>query len=156
VPIEPRARGTRSGAGGALATPLPYRPQRECDAERTRAQTVEASALRQRRRPPDPAEDRLSSAASEWLAALPQPVRPVALAARFPRIANRICALWRRPVRLDAYFDDLLIDRRGDRQGFPLAVAKELNALKDYYRTDVFPVQRSIWDEQYMTSARTR
>jgi hypothetical protein len=49
---------------------------------------------------------------------------PIHLACRFPRVLNQIARLWNRPARLDDYFDDLLIDRRGGRQGFPFAVAE--------------------------------
>jgi len=72
----------------------------------------------------------LLPAAVRWLAALPIDVRPVVLSEMFPRIANAFAALWNRPEELARYFDDLLMDRRGGRRGFPVAVLAELHALK--------------------------
>lgn len=53
---------------------------------------------------------------------------PYRLEERFARIVNRIGALWLTP-QLDHYFDDLLVDRRGGRQGFPAEIMSELMAL---------------------------
>lgn len=95
-----------------------------------------------------PADTSLSEQAADWLKSLPETVRPAKLATTYPRIANRLCQCWRRPVEADRYFEDLLTDKRGGRQGFPLGVALELASLNDYYRTVVFPVRRSTWDDQ--------
>ena len=65
---------------------------------------------------------------------------------------NRIARLWHRPIQLDAYFDDLLIDQRGGRQGFPFAVASELAALKVYYETKIYPKRECIWQKVYTVS----
>jgi hypothetical protein len=71
----------------------------------------------------------LSEATTAWMRQLPDDVRPLELAERFPRIANRICILWIDQVRCASYLADLLIDRRRDRQGFPAAIAKEIADL---------------------------
>jgi len=42
---------------------------------------------------------------------------PHELEQRYPRILNQIVELWDSP-RMEAYFLDLMIDTRGDRQGF--------------------------------------
>jgi hypothetical protein len=97
------------------------------------------------RSPESAADSCLSQQAVSWLLALPEAVRPTKLAASYPRVVNRLCQLWRRPVEMDRYFEDLMIDRRGGRQGFPLNVAQELASLSDYYRRDVFPVRQTIW-----------
>ncbi len=68
-----------------------------------------------------------------WMAALP--FRPLAIAATFPRIANTLTALWTRPDALWAYLNDLLVDKRGGRQGFPINVLGELEGLRAYYAT---------------------
>jgi hypothetical protein len=68
-----------------------------------------------------------------WASTLPPDVRPNALLAKFPRIANLIAVLWRDPNSLRRYVDDLLVDSRGNRQGFPLHVLRELFALRAYY-----------------------
>jgi hypothetical protein len=68
-----------------------------------------------------------------WMAELPQAVRPVNLARRFPRIANSIAELWPRGARCDEYLVTLVVDLRGDRTGFPPEVAQELTALRRYF-----------------------
>jgi hypothetical protein len=80
-----------------------------------------------------------------WVATLPDFARPVALLQSYPRVANEICTLWRRVARCEEYLDGLLIDRRGGRAGFPLAVATELTALRNYYAT-LHPSSRLPWD----------
>jgi hypothetical protein len=100
-----------------------------------------------RRAPASPEDLVLTDAAKVWLAALPDTVRPTALAARYPRIANRLAVLWHKPVQANAYFDDLLIDKRGGRQGFPLPVVMELASLKAYYQSEVYPLPSDIWSD---------
>jgi hypothetical protein len=51
-----------------------------------------------------------------------------AIERRFPRIARELCSLWGQE-EVDRYLDSLLIDERGDRQGFPSAVLEELMFL---------------------------
>ncbi|MBB5191081.1 hypothetical protein HNQ50_001804 [Silvimonas terrae] len=53
---------------------------------------------------------------------------PEQLAARFPRIVTRIMELWGTP-NLQAYFDELLIMDRHDRQGFPAEIGAELMSV---------------------------
>lgn len=92
------------------------------------------------------AESSLSEQAERWLLALPDAVRPTGLAASHPRVVNRMCQYWRRPTEMDRYFEDLLTDRRGGRQGFPFNIANEIASLSEYYRRDVFPLRRTLWD----------
>ena len=68
-----------------------------------------------------------------WLARLPKDVRPMVLAGRYPRIANNIAGMWRRVARCEEYLDTLVVDRRGNRKGFPPDVAQELNNLRGFY-----------------------
>ncbi len=68
-----------------------------------------------------------------WIASLPEPVRPHALAAQFARIANLLCIVWDDPSACKRCFYELLVDRRGGRRGFPMAVLRELNVLSAYY-----------------------
>ena len=44
-----------------------------------------------------------------------------------------MAVLWQDPNSLRRYIDDLLVDKRGNRQGFPLDVLRELFALRAYY-----------------------
>lgn len=57
---------------------------------------------------------------------------PAELVANYPRIANTVVDLWG-SRNLDRYFEDLLIDDRGDRQGFPPNVVHELMGLMRVY-----------------------
>jgi hypothetical protein len=88
----------------------------------------------------------LNAAAQAWLVSIEASERPMKLAAAFPRIVNRMAKLWKMPLQMDRYFEDLLTDHRGNRQGFPLGVLMELSALKDYYLTRVYPTRRDLWD----------
>lgn len=87
----------------------------------------------------------LLDATVAWMAELPDAVRPGELARRFPRIANSIAEQWRRVARCEEYLDTLVVDQRGDRKGFPPAVAHELTALRTYY-AELHPRQQSTWD----------
>jgi hypothetical protein len=57
---------------------------------------------------------------------------PVQLAKEYPRIIDRIVELWRQSSALEAYLDDLLIDRRGNREGFSSGILMEILTLKNY------------------------
>ena len=80
-----------------------------------------------------------------WMAELPQAVRPVNLARRFPRIANSIAELWPRGARCEEYLFTLVVDLRGDRTGFPPEVAQELTALRSYF-AELHPHTRLAWE----------
>ncbi len=99
-----------------------------------------------RRHQPEKDDLELSAAGLSWLASIEQSVRPIRLAAAFPRIANRMAKLWKMPREMDRCFEDLLTDTRGNRKGFPLNLLMELSTLKDYYKAKVFPTRRDVWD----------
>jgi len=67
-----------------------------------------------------------------WLKSMPPHVRPTALAGIYPRIVMKIIRLWENEPALRAYFDDLTIDRRGGRSGFPPKVAEEIARLQNF------------------------
>jgi hypothetical protein len=69
-----------------------------------------------------------------WAGDLPKQVRPMALMRRFPRIANLLAANWKDPTAFYKYIGNLLIDRRGGRQGFPPEIKEELVRLRTAYR----------------------
>ena len=75
----------------------------------------------------------LSDEANAWMSELPAAVCPRQLALRYARIVNRLCKVWNEPARCERLLDDLMIDRRGTRKGFPLVVANELATLRDHY-----------------------
>jgi hypothetical protein len=64
---------------------------------------------------------------------LPPDVFPGALATHFPRIVNLIAMQWNDHRGCPAYFNELLVDRRGGRQGFPAAVKRDLLKLLDHW-----------------------
>ncbi len=89
----------------------------------------------------------LGADAARWLNDLPESVRPMKTCARYPRIVNRLASVWDKPTHCGSYFNELLLDGRGDRQGFPLDIAFELAALKNYFETAVHPSHQTIWDD---------
>lgn len=127
---------------------LPYAPVTVEDASLTLA-PPSAQPSRWQRAPADPADRELSAAAFRWLAKLPEGVRPTRLPVQFPRIANRLAALWRSPARCEPYLQSLLIIDRPDRQGFPAEVALELGSLASYYQTVLYPRPGSVWDVNF-------
>jgi hypothetical protein len=83
-----------------------------------------------RRRPPEPGDRMLSGATIDWMMCLLPHLRPQAGAQRFPRLVNAIARSWPTPVECDLLLDGLLNDRRPGRQGFPVAVRTEFEALR--------------------------
>jgi hypothetical protein len=77
----------------------------------------------------------LFAATLRWMATLPLESRPTAIGEAYPRIANALAALWTRPEALTSYLNELLIDKRGGRRGFPAKVSRELGALRTHYAT---------------------
>ncbi|WP_420992233.1 hypothetical protein ACKI2N_030840 [Cupriavidus sp. 30B13] len=84
------------------------------------------------RRPEGAEAQVLTSTALKWLASLPPEARPLELCRGYARIGNQMAALAATPSVLSAYLADLLIDRRGGRQGFPGGIALELSRLQEY------------------------
>ena len=80
-----------------------------------------------------PVSEPLSDEAAAWMAELPESVQPRQLALRYARLANRICEAWRTPLKCEKLLDELMMDRRGGRKGFPLQVANELATLRDHF-----------------------
>ena len=88
-----------------------------------------------KRRPPSPYDLNLNAAAAKWLEALPGSVRPVHTSRQFARIINRIARYWDVPAMTEECFDDLLVDKRRGRKGFPPEVLQELRALHAYWQS---------------------
>ncbi|WP_354675459.1 hypothetical protein [Cupriavidus alkaliphilus] len=84
------------------------------------------------RRAPSPDDAVLSDVAMRWLLSLPAGARPLLLCRRYPRIGNQLAALSANPAALHAFLVELLIDKRGGRQGFPDGIALELSRLHEY------------------------
>jgi hypothetical protein len=109
--------------------------------ERDEPAAPEASAdfMRQRRAAPVAF---LLPSTQKWLDAMPRRVQPHALCDYYPRVANFVAAMWGDTESLRAYFDELLVDRRIGRRGFPRDVFNDLRALRDYHAGCV----RGKWD----------
>lgn len=83
-----------------------------------------------------------------WAVKLPRGVRPLALLRAFPRIANFLAANWSDEKAVRPYLDELFVDQRGNRQGFPPEVIAELFALRSYYE-DRHPALGKTWENQF-------
>ena len=81
------------------------------------------------RRPLRESDLELTEAARRWLALTPAHARPVLLAARHPRLVNRIAALRGDLAQTLECLDALLLDERGDRTGFVPAIRAEIVRL---------------------------
>ncbi|MEI7465761.1 MAG: hypothetical protein WCJ87_10455 [Burkholderiales bacterium] len=72
----------------------------------------------------------MSPLAETWRDSLPQRYRPNQLCVLFPRVANRLALCFNDPVLMSRLLDDLLVDRRRNRAGFPPEVSQELIRLR--------------------------
>ena len=77
--------------------------------------------------------DYLLPISERWVEHLPNDVVPVALATQFPRIVNLVAMQWEDRRACPAYFEELLMDRRGGRRGFPAEVRRDLSRLRNYW-----------------------
>jgi len=66
-----------------------------------------------------------------WVDSFPEAIRPNALLERFPRIANALSRAWNDREQIQMELDQLLVDRRPGRRGFPPDVYNELLTLRD-------------------------
>lgn len=82
--------------------------------------------------PPARNDPGLDSATRLWLRRLPAGRRPLHLCALHPHLARRLAACWADPAAREQVLDDLLVDRRGGREGFPASVVAELERLRDF------------------------
>lgn len=83
-----------------------------------------------KRRPKLPTDRALLGDTMVWLSTLDPCVRPVQLADRTPRLANALAKMWSDPEEVASYIDELLVDKRGGRQGLPTALREELLRLR--------------------------
>jgi hypothetical protein len=68
-----------------------------------------------------------------WLDRLPPGAQAFALAEAFPKIAERIAILDVDAAYAARYLTQLMIDQRGDRQGFPMEIGRELLRIRAHY-----------------------
>jgi hypothetical protein len=115
------------------------------------------TAFNSMRRALEQSDSQLTAEGKSLMASLEETVKPKELATRYPRIVNRIAREWRAPAALDRYFEELLMDTRGNRQGFPLKIVMELSTLRELY-TGMSGSARnaSVWDESQSVYDRRR
>lgn len=89
----------------------------------------------------------LTPRAMKWLATLTDKVRPELLPRSYPRIANKLAELWSEPDLTRKYAEELLVDRRGDRAGFPQEVILEIGTLMHFYDKELHPIQGDVWSK---------
>ena len=88
----------------------------------------------------------LSQEADSYFRTLQGKDYPQALVQNYPRIANTIVELREERTKLTQYFDSLLNDTRGGRQGFPFSVLMDLQNLRDLMLGNVFgPEDGAHW-----------
>jgi hypothetical protein len=92
----------------------------------------------------------LSAEAVRLLASLSKRVSTTELAAKYPRVLNRIAAVWHKRAEADRCFDELLLDLRLTRQGFPQSVVYEIASLRHYHVTHVFPKHVDPWEQSQL------
>jgi hypothetical protein len=96
------------------------------------AKSAAEEAARSKRRKGTPMDAPLPRTVT-WFAKLPKDLQPMELARSYARIVNLLAAAWDDPAATYSYFNELLHDQRGSRQGFPPEVMVELLALRTYY-----------------------
>ncbi len=84
------------------------------------------------RRPERHGDHALTGTSRRWLRQLPPRRRPLRLCEVHPRVVNRIAWCWHDPALREQVLDDLLVDRRGGRQGFPPCMVRELQRLREF------------------------
>jgi|SoimicmetaTmtHAB_FD_contig_31_9878164_length_726_multi_2_in_0_out_0_1 hypothetical protein len=65
-----------------------------------------------------------------WLRRIPGHCQPKQLCRHYPRIANAIAETWDDQMLGDRLLNDLMVDRRGNRAGFPARIVAELHVLR--------------------------
>ncbi|MCO5106983.1 MAG: hypothetical protein M9907_07850 [Burkholderiaceae bacterium] len=98
------------------------------------------------------AREQLDARAQRLFASLPWAYRLPVTRQRFPHVLNRLAAEWEVPMRFLGLMDELLIDHRGNREGFPFDSVLELTNLREYYLNEVhvglrrrLDARRSAW-----------
>jgi hypothetical protein len=77
-----------------------------------------------------------------WLRSIPNGMHPKQLCRHYPRIANRIATSWGDVPAVDRLLMDLMVDRRGNRMGFPPRIRQELDRLYGLHAKRMTPLLR--------------
>jgi hypothetical protein len=77
-----------------------------------------------------------------WLRSIPNGMHPKQLCRHYPRIANRIAVSWADVAAADRLLMDLMVDRRGNRMGFPPRIRQEIDRLYGLHAKRMTPLLR--------------
>jgi hypothetical protein len=88
---------------------------------------------------PQQRDQTLSALALAWLETLPAEHYPDSLCLAYPRLANRIALCWPEWQLTEILFEELLVDKRGGRAGFPQPVRTDLLNLRRWSAARVSP-----------------
>lgn len=77
-----------------------------------------------------------------WLRSIPNGLHPKQLCRHYPRIANRIAKHWADVPAVDRLLLDLMVDRRGNRMGFPPRIRHEIDRLYGLHAKRMSPLLR--------------
>ena len=125
-PVEsPQARGTDPGRPTPRQTPSPGAPGAPAAPAAPARDTPSAQMPGRRHR------EALDVYGQNLLGRLPPGTSLEMTREYFPHVINRLALVWDDPKGLRAIVDDLLVDDRPQREGFPLAVLNELSEVRD-------------------------
>ena len=105
------------------------RPRRGIDWSQTRAPLIDDDRVMQ-------------SHTHAWLRSIPNGMHPKQLCRHYPRIANRIAVNWADLPTVDRLLMDLMVDRRGNRMGFPPRIRQEIDRLYGLHAKRMTPLLR--------------
>ena len=115
---------------GRGARDVPSAAAKTSAARRTAAEPTTDSGWQRLREPSRPQDLVLSPLAAAWGDSLTARHRPTQLCALFPRVANRLALCWNDSALVARVLDELVVDKRRSRTGFPPEVSQELIRLR--------------------------
>jgi hypothetical protein len=93
-----------------------------------------------------PARD-LGTRALAIVGALPRSVVPHRTYLQHPQVVVRLLAAWGDPFAFRQRVDALLLDNRGEREGFDFSVIREITVLREHYDRYVCPLKADAWSQ---------
>jgi hypothetical protein len=81
----------------------------------------------------------------KWARSIPSDLRPRALVIKFPRIANAMADIWSQPRLFNILLCQLMLDDRGERDGFPLDVLQDLANLRVHFDSRYKHPGTDVW-----------
>lgn len=112
----------------------------------TKQLTQSHSANPEVKRQAPPKQD-LPTETVRWALTLPIENRPLFILTHYPKIANKLAGIWSDRTSVQAYFDDLMLDHRGDRAGFPREAFDDLMRLQQLLLPTSVPSNAYIQSE---------